>query len=95
MALWDNKDNAESKPKYLSQDEKDICGFVSIEEAQNPVNRARGVKTPGWWIIDEALGIKECLVAVSVSQTVSGDANDDDVLPEDPDYDFDSEGNPV
>jgi hypothetical protein len=48
MALWSNTDATSSKPKNLSADEKTVTFGVSIAEAQNASNTAKGINTPGW-----------------------------------------------
>lgn len=48
MALWSNTDAAASKPKYLSDDEKTATLGVSVDEAQDSGNVAKGLNTPGW-----------------------------------------------
>jgi hypothetical protein len=56
MALWNNTDTDASKPKYLSDDlrntqsvsDKDATVGLSIDEAKNSQNVAKGLNTPGW-----------------------------------------------
>lgn len=56
MALWTMNDEEAGKPKYLSDNlvngqtvsDKDATVGVDVAEAQNPTNRAKGIKTPGW-----------------------------------------------
>lgn len=56
MALWNNTDTDASKPKYLSDDlknaqsvsDKDATVGLSVNEAQNAGNIAKGLNTPGW-----------------------------------------------
>lgn len=48
MALWSNVDNANSKPKNLSNAEKALTAGVSLEEAQVAANKAKGVAHAGW-----------------------------------------------
>lgn len=56
MALWGKIDNEASKPKYLSDElrneqtvsDKDATAGVDVAEATAIVNRAKGIKTPGW-----------------------------------------------
>jgi hypothetical protein len=56
MALWNNTDTDASKPKYLSDDlkndqsvsDKDATLGLSVNEAQNAGNIAKGLNTPGW-----------------------------------------------
>jgi hypothetical protein len=48
MALWSNTDADASKPKYLNTADKNATLGVSIDEAQEPSNRVKGIDTPGW-----------------------------------------------
>lgn len=48
MALWSNTDAAASKPKYLTTAEKNATLGVSVDEAQDSGNKAKGLNTPGW-----------------------------------------------
>lgn len=48
MSLWNNTDEAGSKPKFLNVADAAETFGVSIDEAQNVTNRAKGIKTPGW-----------------------------------------------
>ena len=48
MALWSNTDANASKPKYLTQAEKDATLGVDVEEAQLTANREKGIASPGW-----------------------------------------------
>jgi hypothetical protein len=48
MALWNNTDVEGSKPKYLNTAEKEVTLGVSVNEAQNAGNIAKGINTPGW-----------------------------------------------
>lgn len=43
MSLWGNTDTEGDKPTFAA----DSVG-VSVAEAQNQTNRAKGIKTPGW-----------------------------------------------
>lgn len=70
--------------------------FIDADEAQQPENRARGLKAPGWWLYrawtnaDGSLAQhSECLVAMTAYtgatgfgtyQAQTGDATDDTVL---------------
>ena len=87
MALWGKTDATESIPKYLPDAQKQKAVFVSIEEAQLEVNKAKGLTNAGWWLVDEytdASGTPrykvECLVAMSVATANSGDGLDDAVV---------------
>lgn len=48
MALWSNTDAEASKPKYLTTAEKNATLGVSVDEAQEAANIAKGLNTPGW-----------------------------------------------
>lgn len=48
MALWSNTDADASKPKYLSTADAAATLGVSVEEATQAVNIAKGLNTPGW-----------------------------------------------
>jgi hypothetical protein len=48
MALWNNTDVEGSKPKYLNTADKAATVGVSVNEAQDAGNRAKGINTPGW-----------------------------------------------
>jgi hypothetical protein len=48
MALWNNTDTEESKPKYLNAADKAATVGVDVAEAQNAANIAKGINTPGW-----------------------------------------------
>jgi len=48
MALWSNTDADASKPKYLNTADKAATSGVSVVEAQNATNIAKGINTPGW-----------------------------------------------
>lgn len=48
MALWGKTDEASSKPKYLNEADAAATVGVSVAEAQNSVNIAKGINTPGW-----------------------------------------------
>jgi len=48
MSLWNKEDSDEGAPKNLSEDDKSKTYFVDTVEASVDVNRAKGIKTPGW-----------------------------------------------
>lgn len=48
MALWGKTDTANDKPKYLNATDKAATVGVSVAEAQNATNIAKGINTPGW-----------------------------------------------
>lgn len=84
MALWGKTDVAGSKPKYLSTADKANTVFVSREEAALKTNKDKGITGAGWWLVTQktdSFGTPkykaECLVAMSVANSVSGDAADD------------------
>lgn len=83
MPLWGLNDQADNKPKYLTDDEKGSVVGVSVAEATTAANRAKGLNTPGWVkysTYTDAQGNtrhkSEVLVAFS---TLSGDADDDTI----------------
>lgn len=66
--------------------------FVSHEEALLTVNRLKGIKSGGWYLIKERLQsdnslplrfTTECLVALEVANATSGDNTDDAVVGDD------------
>ena len=48
MALWGKVDQPEDKPKYLSDDDKDLTIGIDVVEAVDADSLARGLNTPGW-----------------------------------------------
>lgn len=87
MALWGKTDAANDKPKFLSTAEKAKTFFVSAEEALLDTNKKKGITGGGWWLVNEftdAAGTprykSECLVAMTVTNAVAGDAADDAVV---------------
>lgn len=48
MALWSSTDATASKPKNLTTAEKNVTLGVSVDEAQDSTNIAKGLNTPGW-----------------------------------------------
>ena len=48
MSLWNNTDEAGSKPKFLNVADAAETFGVSVDEALEATNRAKGIKTPGW-----------------------------------------------
>lgn len=86
MALWSNTDEENSKPKNLSNAEKALTLGVSVIEATQSVNIAKGVNTPGWvrftTYTDSQSTVRnksEVLVAFS---SITGDSTTDDLAPE-------------
>ena len=74
MALWGNKNNELSKPKFLTAAEKALVQLVTIEDASDEENIEKGLTTPGWAIYstyEDSNGNtrhkSETLVAFSVS----------------------------
>ena len=101
MALWSNTDEESSKPKYLSdtlrndQQVTDKAATYGVDaqspnwEAQQQVNRDKGIKTPGWvqyHTYTDAQGNTrhkaETLVAFG-AKSMTGDAADDSVVQDD------------
>jgi len=84
MSLYGNTDTAGNKPKWLTTGEKTTTVFLDVAEAQNPSNRAKGLKTPGWntlreWV-DNAGNQRysaEPLAFVRATAAAAGDAADD------------------
>lgn len=83
MSLWTKIDEAAGKPKYLSTADKAKAFFVSEEEAQTPANKAKGINGAGWWLYSTYTDSgsvtrhkAECLVAMTVPNSISGDAED-------------------
>ena len=86
MALWGKTDQADNKPKYLTDDQKDATYGVDPVEAAVLANRAKGIRTPGWVeyttyvaASGETRNKVNTLVAFS---SMSGDASDDLIIPD-------------
>lgn len=86
MALWSNIDDEASIPKYLNAADKADTLGVSIIEATQAVNIAKGINTPGWvkyTTYTDAQGNtrnkSEVLVALS---SMTGDSTTDTLAPE-------------
>ena len=83
MALWGKTDELASVPKWLEDDanntnksnDRDNAVFISTEEAGVASNRAKGFKTPGWYVYHTEGGRHhaECLVPMKVAQATAGD----------------------
>lgn len=83
MSLWGKTDTLADAPKWLSTDvnntnasnDMDNCVFVDLTEAGVASNRAKGLKTPGWNLYNNAGGRNrtECLVVMKVSAADAGD----------------------
>ena len=82
MSLWGKTDEVDSAPKYLSSDampsaDLDNAYFVDTTEAGVASNRAKGIVTPGWNLIQDIGNGRlrvETLVAMKVSAGDAGDA---------------------
>ena len=86
MALWSNTDANASKPKYLNTADAAATLGVSVIEATQAVNIAKGINTPGWvkyTTYTDAQGTvrnkSEVLVAMS---TMTDDSTTDTLAPE-------------
>ena len=84
MPLWGKTDASGSKPKYLNSTDAANAVFVSAEEAVLKTNKDKGILGAGWWLVktftdaDGKTRYKsEHLVAMTVANSVSGDAADD------------------
>ena len=87
MALWKNTDTENSKPEYLSENDKSKVVFVDTTEAKVESNRAKGIKTPGWVRYEtytDSNGNErhktEVLVAMSKTPAQAGDSADDSIV---------------
>jgi hypothetical protein len=87
MPLFGNTDAVASKPKWLSAADAANTFFVSLEEAQLEVNKAKGIRGAGWYLINERVTSDgetsyktECLVAMSIQNAISGDDADDAIV---------------
>lgn len=88
MALWGKTDAGASKPKYLNANampsaDSDNAYFVDVTEAGVASNRAKGIVTPGWNLVQDIGNGRlrvETLVAMKVSAAAAGDADDDSVV---------------
>ena len=89
MALWGNTDTEESKPKFLSEDEKGAtygvdCGSPRYEEE---VNAHKGINTPGWvkyvTYVDAQGNTRHKSEVLVAASSITGDANDDSVVQDD------------
>ena len=72
MALWRKEDSLAGVPTWT---DSDTAFFVDEAEAALASNRAKGLKTPGWWKYELQNGRHraECLVAMT-DTTGAGDA---------------------
>lgn len=88
MALWGKTDNAAGAPKFLSTDvnatpniDRDNAYFVDLTEASVASNRAAGLHTAGWNLVQtytNSAGATrrrvESLVPMRVTAAAAGDA---------------------
>lgn len=84
MALWGKTDASESIPKYLSETDAANAVFVSAQEAALETNKIKGITGAGWYLLNEYTDASgtvryktENIIAMGVSNAVSGDAADD------------------
>lgn len=93
MTLWGKKDDVQSIPKEWNQAQYPgaTLVFVDQDEAMNPTNRSKGIKSPGWNVVKEYFdsnGDKryhvDPLVVFATPQSAAGDANDDNIVPDVP-----------
>ena len=87
MSLWGLKDDLASVPKFLSTEDKKHVFFVDETEAKVASNRAKGIKSPGWYLYkgyDDANGNTrhkaELLIPAKVTAAMAGDAGAISVL---------------
>lgn len=87
MGSWGKTDTLADAPKWLNANDPnasndlDYALFIDITEAQQEVNRDKGIKTPGWNLYREyttnggtvTRRSIEPLVAISVPNSISGD----------------------
>ena len=88
MPMWGKTDSAASAPKWLSTDtnatpqtDKDNAYFVDLTEAGVASNRAAGLHTPGWNLVQtytNSAGVTrrrvEPLAVVRATAVTAGDA---------------------
>lgn len=85
MALWGKTDALASVPTWLEDDanntnksnDRDNAVFIDVTEAGVAANRAKGFKTPGWYVYFQDTNGRhhaECLVPMKVSAGDAGDA---------------------
>lgn len=83
MALWGKTDTLASAPKYLTsasgaspQTDVDNAFFVDTTEAAVSTNRSKGIKTPGWNLVQDIGNGRlrvEPLIPMKVSAADAGD----------------------
>lgn len=78
-------DTAVDKPKWLSAAQKANTYYVSSEEAELKTNKDRGIRGPGWYLINEKVDADgntsqdtECLVAFKYLTALTATAGDND-----------------
>lgn len=78
-------DTETDKPKWLSDAQKAKTFYVSSEEAVLKTNTDRGIKGPGWYLINEKVNSSgttsqdvECLVAFKYATALTASAGDND-----------------
>lgn len=83
MALWGKTDDANSAPTWLSaetgahpQNDVDNAYFVDITEAGVASNRAKGIVTPGWNLIQDIGNNRIRVENLVVMKVTSGSAGD-------------------
>lgn len=85
MSLWTNTDNDAGKPKNLSTADKAVTFGVSVTEAQQAENIAKGISTPGWTKHTQytnAQGVirNKSEVLVAFGGDITSDSTDDTVV---------------
>lgn len=83
MALWGKTDSLADAPKYLTsasgaspQTDIDNAFFVDTTEAAVGTNRAKGIKTPGWNLVQDIGNGRlrvEPLIPMRVTALAAGD----------------------
>lgn len=87
MALWGKIDNAANAPKFLSTDanatpniDKDNVFFVDLTEVGVAANRAAGLHTPGWNLVqtytDSAGNTRRRVEPIAVVRATAAEAGD-------------------
>jgi hypothetical protein len=87
MALWGKLDIANNAPKFLSTDanatpniDKDNAFFVDLTEAGVAANRAAGLRTPGWNLVqtytNSASATRRRVEPIAVVRATAADAGD-------------------
>ena len=87
MALWGKVDNAANAPKFLSTDanatpniDRDNVFFVDLTEVGVAANRAAGLHTPGWNLVqtytNSAGNTRRRVEPLAVVRAAAADAGD-------------------